>query len=330
MAEQAHSANWNAELPQRGMRALWRLAIWGGLATFALFTAVLSAYSHAGAERQAATMASGQGTGQPRSTAGEAAPRSAETADEIRRLAESVRALAADRDQLLTRLAALERNLDGVTGSIKRERTATAPTPSQSSLPNPAPAATSAAPLARPEMPAAPATEAATTPTAPPPSPAPVSQPADSVQTPAPDAANRVASASNPMNATGEPLTPAPKLGVDIGGAVNFEGLRTLWRSTKSGDAALLEELYPLVGARENGKTHGTELRLIVGPIADAEAAARLCTTLAAVHRYCQPVAFEGQRLSLVDATPAKGAPLHHAAPTPPNVLSEPPPHTGR
>ena len=39
MAEQAYSANWNAEVPRLGMPALWRLAIWGGLATSALFAA---------------------------------------------------------------------------------------------------------------------------------------------------------------------------------------------------------------------------------------------------------------------------------------------------
>jgi hypothetical protein len=121
-----------------------------------------------------------------------------------------------------------------------------------------------------------------------------------------------------------EPLATATGLGVDVGGAVNYEGLRTLWHSTKNSDPTLLEDLYPVVTVRENGKTHGVDLRLVVGPIADAEAAERLCTTLSAAHHYCQPVAFEGQRLALIDTPPpAKAAParpVHHAVPTPPPV----------
>jgi hypothetical protein len=325
MAEQALSANWNAEVPRRGMQALWRLAIWGGLATFALFAAVLSAYSHAGAERRTAAIIPGQGT-----TAAES--RSAEGTEETRRLAETVRSLAADRDQLIARIAGLERNLDGITGSIKRER---AGPPSPSPLPN-ASAAAGAAPVARPEMPPAPTTEAAAAPTVSPAPPSPVSLPAsaaDAAQPPVSDSGNHaMASASNPMQATApsEPLAAAAKLGIDVGGGVNFEGLRTLWRSAKNSDPTLPKELYPVVNVRENGKTHAAELRLIVGPIGDAEEAARLCTTLAAAHHYCQPVAFEGQRLPLIDTVPAKGAPTHHAAQTPPNVLSESPTHSGR
>ncbi|HWF95998.1 MAG TPA: hypothetical protein VG291_13655, partial [Xanthobacteraceae bacterium] len=71
------------------------------------------------------------------------------------------------------------------------------------------------------------------------------------------------------------------------------------------------------------------------GPIVDAEGAARLCTTLAAAHHYCQPVAFEGQRLSLADTGPAKApaaaptkthaASPHHSSPDPPALRIAPP-----
>jgi hypothetical protein len=63
-----------------------------------------------------------------------------------------------------------------------------------------------------------------------------------------------------------------------------------------------LDDFYPLVATRENSKTHAAELRLIIGPMPDAEAAAQLCVTLASAHQYCQPVAFEGQRLAVADA----------------------------
>jgi hypothetical protein len=47
MAKPAYSANWNAEMPQLGMPALWRLVAWGGFATVALFVAVIFSYSNA-------------------------------------------------------------------------------------------------------------------------------------------------------------------------------------------------------------------------------------------------------------------------------------------
>jgi hypothetical protein len=346
MAEQAYSADWNAEVPRFGMQALWRLAMWGGLATFALFVAVISTYSNAGSQRQTASISSGQGTsGQAapsQSASGQAssgtAPQrtsavefeasAAESPEDARRLAEAVRALAADRDQALARIAALERNLDGVTGSIKRDRIAgPPPAPVQSPVPsplqNPA-AATSAAQVARPETPAAPVIEAAITPTPTPPARAPAAQQSgasDAAPMVAPDAGNRVAaSPPNPVRVTApaEPLAAAGGLGVDVGGAIDYEGLRALWRSTKNTDPALLEALYAVVAVRENGKTHSAELRLVIGPIADAEAAERLCSTLAAAHHYCQAVAFEGQRLSLSDTALPKAAPApsHRSGPS--------------
>jgi hypothetical protein len=228
-------------------------------------------------------------------------------------LTESVRSLAADRDQLLGRIATLERSLDGVTGSVKRDRIASPPaTPPQG-------ASAAAAPVARLEMPAASGTEAAINPAPPPGAPAQTG-PGDVAHSAAPDAGTPVAaSPSNParVSAPAGPLAAPAGLGVDVGGATNYEGLRTLWHSTKNSDPELMEELYPLVAVRENGKTHGAELRLVVGPMADAEAAARLCTALAAAHRYCQPVAFQGQRLSKID-TSAKAAPRSGATPNPP------------
>src|SRR5258708_40023958 len=98
MVEQAHTASWNAEAPKFGMPALWRLAIWGGLAALALFAAAVSAYSNAGSQRLAPSIpadqvAAGQGTVQPRPPAAEAAARPSE--EEARRLAQTVRSLAA-------------------------------------------------------------------------------------------------------------------------------------------------------------------------------------------------------------------------------------------
>jgi hypothetical protein len=366
MTEKAYSATRSAEVSHFGMQALWRLAIWGGLATFALFAAVLSAYSNAGTQRQTASVTSGQDTKQPR---GDIVEFKAEPSndEETRRLTEAVRALTADRDQLLTRVAALERNFDGVTGTIKRDRIAASQPAQMQGPPIPAPAQVpaqtppqtqaqasaqnpaSAASL-RPETPPGPTPPASTpsapiTPVTPMPvtsvptapasmapasmTPAPITEAALSpAQMPstkqssasdasqgAPDAANRATSSSPNLAGLAPPgqLTPSG-LGVDVGGAANYEGLRALWHATKNGDPDLLDDLYPMVTVRENSKTHGVELRLVIGPIADAEAASQLCATLTEAHRYCQPVAFDGQRLSLTETTTKAAPAARHAA----------------
>jgi hypothetical protein len=328
MAEPAYSANWNVETPQLGMPALWRLVAWGGFATVALFVAVIFSYSKAG-QRQAVASPSGQ-VSAGRATLGQANPgagaaqaripeESSETAEETQPLLDAVRALTADRDQALARIAALERNLDSVTGSIKRERNTGAPPAAAPTLPQGPSAPSSAATIARPETPVArletpapPVTDAAV------PSPAaPASQQSgDIAPLAAPDAGNRAALSvsTTRVSTPAEPLAVAAGLGVDIGGAANYAGLRTLWRSIKNSDVELPEDLYPLVTARENGKTHGVDLRLVIGPIGDVETASRVCTTLAAAHHYCQPVSFEGQRLSLNDTAPTPRAASAHAA----------------
>jgi hypothetical protein len=68
--------------------------------------------------------------------------------------------------------------------------------------------------------------------------------------------------------------------------------------------------MHPQVVVRENSKTKGADLRLIVGPIANVEEAARMCATLSTGRRYCQPVAFEGQPLPDADNVP----PAEHKA----------------
>jgi hypothetical protein len=158
MTEQAYSASRSAEASHFGMQALWRLAMWGMLATFALFTAVLSSYSSAGSQRQAAATTSGQGTKQPRTDFVELKAPPGDDDEETQRLAEAVRALTADRDHILTRVAALERNFDGVTGTIKRDRIAAVqPAPVQAAPqipPNPAQTLAPVLPQAQGQTPA--------------------------------------------------------------------------------------------------------------------------------------------------------------------------------
>jgi hypothetical protein len=222
-------------------------------------------------------------------------------------LAEAVRTLSADRDRLAARVGMLERNLEDVTGSIRRQGPPTSPT----ALPaNPAAATvTSAAapvsPAALPVLPAAPVREAAVTPAA-----APLSDPINPPSAAAPQATPQN---PEPAAATAAAEIPEPaktELGVDIGGATNSDGLRALWNSTRTNHASMVEGLHPLVATRENSRTKNKELRLIIGPVDSIETATQLCTTLAAARRYCHPVAFEGQKL-------AETAPERKPAPKP-------------
>jgi hypothetical protein len=294
------------------MRSLLRLAIWGTSAAAGLAVVVLTAHSNAGSQRLMTAMA--PAAGQPstqqagQSGAQQVVVRSAEAENEARRLADAVRTLSADRDRLLTRITSLERNLEDITGSIKRQATATPQSsspPSSSGLAAGAPATT----VAREPPPAVEAVAPAP-PTRQPPPAATGSQESAA-------AANRVANVPAGDEAS-ETERAKPEIGVDIGGAVNFDGLRLLWNSTRGANAALLEGMHPVVVARENIRTRAPELRLVVGPFPNSEAAVRLCSTLSAARRYCQLAAFQGEELSLAEPErrPA-AAPQRPAAATP-------------
>jgi hypothetical protein len=294
------------------MRSLWRLAIWGSSAAVALAIAVGAGYSDTGSRRliAAATASGGAGTAQKAAPPAQAAMRPAENEPETRRLAEAVRVLAADRERLVARIGTLERNLEDITGSIKRQ----AATAADGAAPPPAPAASSPAAVAAAP---APAREAAVTPPAE--ASGPARRPAATAPAePTPAGADRAAALDAPGDpSAAESVARRTELGVDVGGAVNFDGLRVLWSSTKGSNAGLFEGLHPVVAVRENSRTKAVELRLIAGPLANAEAAARVCATLSAARRYCQPVAFEGQRLAQADVVPERKPAAPRAAPQP-------------
>jgi len=50
---------------------------------------------------------------------------------------------------------------------------------------------------------------------------------------------------------------------------------------------------------RESPRSNRIELRLVVGPLPSAEAAAQLCASLAAFHVFCQPAMFDGRHIAL-------------------------------
>jgi hypothetical protein len=89
------------------------------------------------------------------------------------------------------------------------------------------------------------------------------------------------------------------EFGVDLGSNGTIEGLRTLWTTLKASQPGLLEGLRPVITIREGQKAGPIELRLVVGPLANASIAARLCAALGAAGQACQPAVFDGQKLAL-------------------------------
>src|SRR5689334_9099793 len=98
------------------MRPLLRIAAWGVCALVALGTVVLAGRTEIGEQRLGDALAALRSPG-PRPSNVAAQPPDSEAA----RLAETVRALVADRDRLSARVAALEHSLSEVTGSIARD-----------------------------------------------------------------------------------------------------------------------------------------------------------------------------------------------------------------
>jgi hypothetical protein len=255
-------------------RRAWRLSAWSGITILAVAAAVVSAYTETGARRLALGDTAVAATG----------ARSPLADIETRRLSDAVRALTADRDRLASRVAALERNLDDVTGSIaSRPMGDRGANPGASPLPpNLVPGAAVSAETARP---------------APPPVAAPVP-----AQSPPPATAIARAAPLAPLAAeTGAAASTATKteFGIDLGTAATVEGLRNLWTAIKGTHAPLLEGLRPIVAVRDGAKPGALELRLVAGPLANAGVAARLCAALADAGLACAPAVFDGQRLAL-------------------------------
>jgi septal ring factor EnvC (AmiA/AmiB activator) len=99
-------------------RPLWRLFGWGSAATIALAAVALTSQTEAGSKRLQLALAYAS---EPGRAIAQIPPRAAEAEAETKRLAAQVRELAADRERLTARIALLERNLEDMTGSIKKQ-----------------------------------------------------------------------------------------------------------------------------------------------------------------------------------------------------------------
>jgi hypothetical protein len=230
------------------MHGLWRLVVWGSTAATALLIAVLSSRGVVGSQR-AAVAASTIGGGtvaivQPAPTPPQTAARAFDVQAETKRLAEAVRDLSADNDELKSRLAVVEHSVDDVTGSIAQQAKTTAP--------------------------------------------------------PWPDNGPAVPTTPAAIAAVIAPALPLPmEYGVDIGSAVSIQALRARWAGIRSAHPQLFDGLAPTISLSERPPSNRPELRLVVGPLVSADAAAKLCTTLERFRLTCQPTIFAGRHLAL-------------------------------
>jgi hypothetical protein len=269
--------------PEIDLRGLIRLASWGAAAAAALMLAVFAARSDTGSRRMAATLgpASTKSTAPQPDSLAAAAARTAELEFETRQMAIALRSLSADRDRLLARVTVLERNLDDVTGSISRQtRSARQPEPTPET--GTTVQTTQSLPLPVAIGPSLVAT---------------ISSPL-TIPSPSPQALASIGLPSIPT-IDDENIATRTDFGVDVGSGPNLRSLRTTWAAIKQSHAELFEGLYPVVTVRDGGKPGSIELRLVVGPLNNAAAAARLCGRVANAGMSCQPAIFDGQRLAL-------------------------------
>lgn len=302
------------------MREFFRLFVWGTIAAVSLMLAIFAGSTEAGSDRARHAAL------QLREVVAPSGIKPARPLDAVegRKLAETVRVLTADRERLLARIAALENNVDDITGSIKRVERAARPVPTTIEQPfSPVPAL----PPARPQpMAAAPPVSAP-----PAASPAPpglsVTPPAvaalrsrppaeevtasinaqstvqDTAQDKAQDKvedggqdANAQHAAPESKPAQGNAVT-RRQFGLDLGGAATEDALRPVWTTALRRHNALLQNLRPLVLSRENPRG-GSEYRLIAGPIGNAAKAARYCAAITGTGGVCRPAMYEGQKLA--------------------------------
>jgi hypothetical protein len=270
-----------------GSALFGRFLLWVGLAALAVGSVVWAAQTETGSDRLAHMFDRGgarTAVAPPAAIAAPAPARPTEAELEQRRLAETVRTLAADRDRLLARLDTLERNLE-VTGSVAPAQT-TAPPRDDSPPVGLAPPLLSNWSLAPGAIPPAAGMPSAAI-AMPPVIPAP------------PQTSGRAPPALAATEQGAESTATRTEFAVDIGGDSSLDGLRALWASLKASHAGLFDGLRPVVAIREGSRPGALDLRLVVGPLANAGAAARLCASLAAAGQTCQPTIFDGQRLAL-------------------------------
>ena len=270
------------------MASLWRQAGWGLAAVAAVFVAVLSSRDELAMQRASALLVSLNVLPAP-------APKHQFDAEAAaRQLAQAVRSLVDDRDRLATRLATLERDMEDMTGSVKKQIEAvkaarSEPPPWPDTAPPVPMTPADVAVMVKTVSPAAAAAAAADPPSSTKPDVEAVAeQPSSS--------APAVAVSAAPADAAQPAATP---YGADIATASTMKALHIRWKWLRSAHPAIFDGLQPLVSVKQNPHTNRTELHLVVGPYSNAEAATQFCDFIVPYHLTCQPAMFDGSRLAL-------------------------------
>lgn len=288
---------------------LWRLGAWGGIAVAALIIAIVVARSPVAARHGALTEANAVIAVQARQL--QQAIRQGDL--ETRRLSAALETLNADRDRLFTRVTALERELESVTGSVKKLAAAPpAPVVAQPSPPPaiaaPQSATVAAKPSPVPPEPIPPAQDAIVA-AAPPKPDAPKPEVTASIApkptivvTEKPAAAEKLPVIVQPTEAEkakASAIAAAKQqpLGMDLGSASSIDGLRAVWASTRTTHPAAVEGLQPIITLQEPKNGLGLQLHLVAGPLPDAASVAARCAPLIEATRPCTSAAYDGQRL---------------------------------
>jgi len=193
MADTGADAMFAAEDEHFDLPSLVRAGSWGIGAAIAVAVAVMASRSETGGQRIGMALSSIKAP-VSRATAAQLLASANGAEGELRQLAEAVRMLTNDRDRLSTRIAAIERNLDDLTGSFPRTPPSAPRQDGAIAIP-PAPPAPPAPVIAAPSLPAIPSSVPAMPPAA---------KPFDNAP-PAPPAASHPA---NPPAAAPAPLPP--------------------------------------------------------------------------------------------------------------------------
>jgi hypothetical protein len=294
------------------MRDFLRIFGWGVVAAVSLTLAIFAGSTEAGSDRARHAAL------QMREIVLPSGIKPARPLDAVegRKLAETVRVLAADRERLLARIAALENNIDDMTGSIRRVEKTTRMVPTTieqpfspvTALPPRPPAGSQPVLAAAPPAPPPPVSsthvlvpvrQAPPPAAAPAPTPLPEPAPPAEVVTSSVSAQDATVPLPEPRPAQAAPVTKR-QFGLDLGGAPTEEALRLVWTAAIRKHGTLLQTLRPLVVSRDNPRGSSPEYRLIAGPIANAAKAARFCAAITGTGGVCQPTMYEGgQKLAV-------------------------------
>jgi len=265
------------------LRTLWRLTAWGSTAALALAAVAFASQTENGSQRLAA-LASQDLPARPVATV-----KIPQQDAEIIRLQTQVRTLAADRDRLAERVASLEHNIEDITGSIKRQAAQpAAPVASPAAAPVVSPPATTEA--KQTDQPAAAQKAEAVSPEATaPPAPAAPAQTAEPPHEAVPLPPVRIAALP------AESAPPKPEFGVALASSSSLDVLHLQWSALKANFGPLLTGLRPIAAREQRGTA--TSYRLVLGPLPNAAAAAKLCARLTAAHAPCHAGKFTGDPL---------------------------------